>query len=535
MSDSWPPPPREPGPWGGGPPVQPPGNTPLPPLPGPGGVSRTSAPATNPWADQAPGFDRQPFPGLTSPPAKVDRAPRALVALAALVVVGLVAGGGYIAVKGRNNFPSNWDPRVEPIAEWVAQERNLDFDHPVDVLFLTAEEYREASGGGGDDESVEETDESELEDTAAQLRALGFLEGEVDLGAANDTLNDAGTLAFYDPGTKKVYVRGTELTPSLRVTLAHELVHVLQDQNFDLTRVADLPESRGTVLRALAEGDAGRVEDAYVADVLTDAERTAYEEASAAEGEEASGELDEKVPPIMTALFSSPYVFGPVLIQVLDQEGGDDAIDGALEEPPTEEVLFDPLVLGTPAAKPEEVSVEAPEGSETIDDGDFGPTAWYLLLASRLSPTVALEAALGLGGDAYVVYKQDEKVCVRANATGDTPEDLAQLAEGLTGWVARSPETAAVEVTDDEVRFRSCDPGTEATGAGTVSTDLLVVPVTRTQVYLSGVSGGSTPAQATCFADAIVGRFTIEQLVDDTYLGTPEAQGIIEELAGTCR
>jgi hypothetical protein len=74
-----------------------------------------------------------------------------------------------------------------------------------------------------------------------------------------------------------VFVRGDELTPAVRVTLAHELTHVLQDQHFDLQRLdePDFEEHEG--LRAMAEGDAGRIEDIYVTDVLTSAEQTAYE------------------------------------------------------------------------------------------------------------------------------------------------------------------------------------------------------------------------------------------------------------------
>ena len=55
---------------------------------------------------------------------------------------------------------------------------------------------------------------------------------------ATATLSE-GTLAYYDPSGEQVFVRGTELTPAVRVTLAHELAHVLQDQHFDLERLAD--------------------------------------------------------------------------------------------------------------------------------------------------------------------------------------------------------------------------------------------------------------------------------------------------------
>lgn len=545
----WPLPPREPGPWGGGPPVAPAGNTPLPPLPGPGGVSRPAAsnPAGTPFAGTPfagpPGAPPLPppgppgpfFPGLQGQTiAPVDRAPRWLVALAGLVVVALVAGGAALVLKGGRSFPSSWDARVEPIARWVAEERGLSFDHPVEVEFLSEAAYSEASTGGEDVESSPE-DDAALDDLLAQFRALGLIEGDVDLGAATDTLADSGTLAYYDPAAEMVFVRGTELTPALRVTLAHELTHVLQDQRFDLERIQELPDGQATTLRALAEGDATRIEEIYAADVLTDDERAAYEAEARTSGEEATETLDEEVPPVLTALFAAPYIFGPELVAFLDRDGGQEAIDGALEDPPGEEVLFNPLVSGTEAGEDPPLTLEPPADAEALDDGEFGPTAWYLLLASRMEPAVALEAADGLGSDGYVVFRQDDRVCVRAHAEGDAETDVAELQAALTAWVAKSPaDTASVEEVDGEVRFESCDPGADAEGAGTVAVDLLQLPVLRTQLYGQVIDGGGTDEQARCFAHGIIERFTFAQISDDAYLGSPEGQQALAEVQGGC-
>lgn len=538
----WPQPPREPGPWGGGPPVAPPGNTALPPLPGPGGVSRPGAASSNPFvgtpgtAPRPPGAPGPAFPGLGSGTiAPVDRAPRWLVALAALVVLAVVAGGAALVLRGGRTYPSEWDPRVEPIARWVAQERGLPFDHPVEVEFLTEEAYREASTGGEDVESSPE-DDAALDDQLAQFRALGLIEGDVDLREATDTLADSGTLAYYDPSAEMVFVRGTELTPALRVTLAHEITHVLQDQHFDLERIQDLPDGQGTTLRALAEGDAGRIEEIYAAEVLTDAERTEYEAEAQASGEEATETLEGEVPPVLTALFASPYIFGPELVAFLDRDGGQKAIDAALQDPPGEEVLFNPLVSGTDAGEDPPLTLEAPDGAESLDDGEFGPTAWYLVLASRMEPSVALAAADGLGSDGYVVFRRDDQVCVRAHAEGDTEADVGELRDALTDWVADSPaDTASVEEADGEVRFESCDPGADAEGAGTVSVDLLQLPVARTQLFGQVIDGGGDEEQALCFAQGIVDRFTFAQFTDQAFASGAEGQAIVAEVQAACR
>jgi hypothetical protein len=500
---------------------------------------------SNPWGQQVPSVVIPPDrpdpsaapPGAPAPRRPIDdRAPTWLLVASVVVVLAMVAGGAYLVLKGGRTYPSAWDERVEPIAEWVEGERELEFEHPVEVNFLTEEEYSARATEGGD--PAEPENAQYYEDQAAQLRALGFITGDVDLATANDTLSDSGTLAFYDPSVEQVFVRGTELTPAVRVTLAHELVHVLQDQHFDLERLTEFEDGRGAVLRAVAEGDAERFEQVYIDEVLTEEERTAYDEESAVAGEEAGEELEENVPPILTTLFASPYILGPELVRALDAKDGSAAIDRALQDPPTEEVLFDPRTFESDAAKPMTVDVEAPEGAEVLTQSEFGPTTWYLMLAARMDPAVALAATDGWGGDQYVVYREDDEVCVAVDVKGDTAEDTEQLGAALTTWVAGSPEgTASAEAADGVIRFRSCDPGTEAESeAEEVTPQILTVPVTRTQVYVTSLEGDGTPEQASCFAQGVVDRFSYEQLTDPegAFIVSDEGQAVLAELRDAC-
>ena len=67
----------------------------------------------------------------------------------------------------------------------------------------------------------------DLESFEGELRAVGLLSGDVDLVEAVGTLQDEGSLAFYDPESERITVRGSDLTPRLRVTLVHELTHAV--------------------------------------------------------------------------------------------------------------------------------------------------------------------------------------------------------------------------------------------------------------------------------------------------------------------
>jgi hypothetical protein len=529
--------------------VSPPGNTPLPPLPGAGGVVHNTTAQSNPWAGVAaaeavPGAGpsgppagprTDPFPGLPAGPARVDRAPTAVLVLSALIVLAVIAGAAFVLIRGGRQYPSAWDARVAPITEWVSKERELEFRHPVKVNFLSEKEYSARATEGGDADSVES--KQYYADQVAQLRALGFVSGDVDLAKANDTLSDSGTLAYYDPAVEQVFVRGTKLTPALRVTLAHELTHVLQDQNFDLERLDGLSSGQASVLRALAEGDATKVEDAYV-DTLSKADKKAYEEESKSQGDEATEKIDDEVPPILTTIFASPYILGPRFVDELDAAGGWKAIDEALQEPPTEEAMFDPITYKTDAAKERSVEVQAPKGAEVIETDEFGPTGWFLLLASRIDPKIALGATDGWGGDQYVVYRQDDRVCLDAKIVGDTPKDEDQLRDALATWASKSPKgTAEVTEGDGGVRFHSCDPGKDAKPAGKdVTPDTLALPVIRTDIYTQAIEADQTPKQAGCFANGVIEQFTVDQLNDPkgNFLGSDEGQQRLADLRSRC-
>ena len=447
-----------------------------------------------------------------------DRGPL-LLGLAAVLVVAVLVG--LLAVRVLRDdappvaFPTRWDSRVAPLADWVADARGLAFLHPVEVDFLSEEEYQARATGQGDEGGAEGDEvEENLADSLAVLRALGLVSGDVDLAAASDDLVSGGTLAYYDHGTKRVTVRGTELTPGVRVTLVHELTHVLQDQRFDLTRLSDPDFENAATLRALAEGDAERVADRYVAEVLTADERRRYDEETAEQAGQAEDDLAE-VPPALLALFTAPYVLGETVVAYHEEVAGTGAIDELLATPPSEQELLDPAVRGTPAADVVDVEVEAPDGTELVDGpASFGPVALFLMLASVGSPADALAATDGWGGDDYVAFRRGDDVCVSLAVVGDDAASTDAIGERLSSWAETSPTEAEVDQGADGVRLTSCDPGADAEAGGAVTSDLLAVPATRTAVTTSLLASGAPADRATCGGRAVVSVLTVAEMTD---------------------
>ena len=434
------------------------------------------------------------------------------VAISVVLLAGLFAAT-WRAFDDGPSHPDEWDPRVADLAAFVEGERGHDFEHPVYVDFLTPAEYTAETTG---DEGNEAAERAELESYAGQLRALGVASGELDLYEAFNSVIDSGTLAFYDPQDERIRVRGTDMTVGLEVTIVHELTHALQDQHFDLDRLQDpgLDTGASTAFRALGEGDALRVENAYIEEELTDAEREEYDEEYA--GELADSETaTSDVPPFIEALFGAPYALGQPFVTMLFNQDGNDAVDGAFKEPPdTEEHLLDPASF---LAEEEADDVELDDDDlDVIEAGRFGATSWYLVLAERIDPKQAFDAALGWNGDDYVVYRDDGDVCVQAAFAGDTADDEEEMEAALDDWVAAMPGDAAevIEVAGHP-GIETCDPGEsvdlELTGRSETS---LYLPNLWGYLVADAARGALEPEQSRCYARTVVDGLSYDEITD---------------------
>jgi hypothetical protein len=445
-----------------------------------------------------------------------QRAPAALgTVIAGLLAVGIVAAVTKTGDRGPAH-PDEWDPRVIELVTYLEGARGLDFDHPVYVDFLTPAEYTEAatSDAGG----LGAENRTELDRYAGELRAIGVATGEIDLFAAYNQVSDGGTLAFYDPAVQRVKVRGVTMTVSLEVTLVHELTHALQDQHFDLGRLesGEMEAGAATALRGLVEGDAVRIEDDYIREVLTPEEQTTYDEQYAAELE-ASEAATGDVPAFVSASVGAPYLLGQPLAVMLANRGGNDAVDRGFRNPPkTEEHLFDPAsYLAEEGSQDVGLDLAKADHSHVFDDGSFGSPAWYLMLVERIDPKVAFDAVLGWDGDAYAAFERDDRTCMRAAFAGDSADDEAEMDAALTQWVAAMPggEASAIEI-DGHPGLEACDPGPDV--------DMQLTGRAERALFVPSLWGYLVADAATrleadgarCYARGVLKGLTFEQITD---------------------
>lgn len=335
---------------------------------------------------------------------------------------------------------------VADLQAFVEQRRGLKFTGPVRVTLLDDDDFKKRL----DEES--KIDKAEVEKTYKILVALDLIDEDVDLEKAYRALLGGAVLGYYDLEKKALFVRGSKATPAVRRTLVHELVHAIQDQNFNVHRpeLGDRDDESEQSFTGLVEGDAVRIEEMYVATMSRRDQR-------AAEREQQSmlGDLSD-VPPILLEALGFPYTVGPPFTQAVFRAGGQPRLDEAFRNPPTtsEQLIHPEKYLA--GEGPADVAAPTAEG-EVIDKGVFGELGFIQQLQEVITDRTSLfRAAAGWGGDHYIAYEAGDKTCVRVDVVMDTPTDADELRAALQRWVEQHDDASVTGDPGQPLRFTSC-------------------------------------------------------------------------------
>jgi hypothetical protein len=347
---------------------------------------------------------------------------------------------------------------VEELQAYVAEARGLDFLEPVAVELASDAEFEARLL-----ESFEE-DLEEIEDVEVFYRALGLLDDETTLVDELRAIYSAGVLGFYDPETDELVVRGAALSPYVRQTIVHELVHALDDQHFELFREEydDRKDEIALGFTALVEGNARRIEQQWLADQPDDVrEQARAEEQAFAEGIDV-----DAFPEILLFQIGAPYELGLLFVNALLAGGGERAVDAAFDDPPTtsKQVLFPPLYE---VRQPRIEVPPPPADGDIVDDGVVGALFWFGLFTtgdSTVPPQEAFRAVQGWGGDWAVTWRDGDAACVRVDVVGDTQDDTDELESAMRTW-ADDSAAAEVSIVDERVRLESCAGGGGGSGS----------------------------------------------------------------------
>jgi hypothetical protein len=355
---------------------------------------------------------------------------------------------------GTTTATDDLDEVVDVVAAQVAELRDLDWRHDVEVSFLDGAAVMERL-----DELI--GPELESDDVVIDQRlliALHAIPADADLARIQLDLLGDQVAGFYASETEELVVRVPDdgrLRPIDLVTLAHELDHALTDQVLGLPDrsappYVDDPDAAYGAL-ALVEGDATLLMQRWaVANLsVTDQLAMAFDPETAA----AQAALDG-VPTLLQRELLSPYTDG--LDWVCDRylEGGWAAVDTAYSAPPTTsaEVLF-----GEPVDPAATATLTPPDGYAELRTTTLGaaPLQW-LFEAPGDDPAQGLDRprarVRGWGGGTVLVAGRGDDTAVGL-ALVDTGDGAAPLCDSLDAWYAAAVPSATRTTTGDGVEF----------------------------------------------------------------------------------
>jgi len=332
---------------------------------------------------------------------------------------------GTIAVDGDDGYDrGELNVVITRMMARLERLRGAEFTENVSVEIITRSEYRRRN--------VFEFEPNPARD---QFWEALFVVGE-DRDAAT-VLNEVygGNVAGYYSGGNIVVVSEDEESVAVdRSTLVHELVHALQDQQFEGGGGGDTYDSR-LAARAVSEGEANYLMDRYAEQC-----NTGWSCITQPQRRVGSGSTNQGV---FLSIYS-PYSDGPTLIGALVERAGWAAVDEAWTDRPvsTEQVIHPE---NYPEEKPVDVYVDDRSGPEwnpfTREETVGEATLFGMFVYNGVIPESHLRTdsrrynyshpiTAGWRGDSLVRYRDDDRFGYVFETAWDTHRDARQFADG---------------------------------------------------------------------------------------------------------
>lgn len=294
----------------------------------------------------------------------------------------------------------------------VTQLRGWNSSGPVERALLTTDELYQYVL----DDFFADYTEEDAADEAFVLSLFGLLESEFDLYNLYLDLWSEQTIGFYDDEVETMFVvqdagfRGME-----RITYAHEYVHALQDQIWDIEdglkfneETCEIDSERCVGIQSLIEGDAYLLDELWLMEFATAEDMAQILEFY----KDYESPVYDSAPLFMQQDFLFPATYGTDFVREIYRQGGWEAVDAVYSDPPisTEQILHHERY---PWDKP--IVIEPPElesalgGSwREIEFNVLGEWFTQLVLSEYIGDDLSILAAEGWGGDVYVALANDD-------------------------------------------------------------------------------------------------------------------------------
>jgi hypothetical protein len=308
------------------------------------------------------------------------------------------------------SYEENVRELLKYVKGWLESTRGLSFKKDVDVIVLTRDWVMEHWGVGGVNITQVRIEEVVLKSlfivsddfnlTEFKIRVSGYMIA----GAADHT----------------IYVVKEFFDPSYRVEagsiLAHELMHILQDEYFSLPRPSSTDERNA--LSALVEGEAGLIGSQYLLE----------------HGVRPRGSSPESSLEPLEALWLFPYIYGESFVRHVYERGGWSMVNALYDDPPrsTAQILhpekhfegWRPIMVDPPPH---------PGGEWRLILQDvMGEFFIRQVLRAHLDGLSANRSAEGWRGDVLQLYEQGNSYMLRWKILWEDEKEATEFLEAFT-------------------------------------------------------------------------------------------------------
>ncbi|MEJ5185756.1 MAG: hypothetical protein WHT46_01570 [Candidatus Geothermincolales bacterium] len=356
----------------------------------------------------------------------------ALSLLLTVIAVGTAFPGPHDALASVDRT------EVQAVKDQVERARGLRAPREVSVRHMSRADLKAKIL----EDLEEERPQQELRSAEEIMKMLGLIPQDLDLESLLVDLYTEQIGGFYDPEDDTLYLvaEDTDLDVMDRLTLAHELVHFLQDSKFGLDRAPfsdreeEVDDDRLFAASCLVEGDAMLTSQLWARDNLTPAEILQLGQLS----REVPTEVLDRAPRYIRESLLYPYQGGMEFVSRLYRKGGFAAVDEAFEDPPSssEQVMHPEKYLEK--EMPLEVTLPpCGEGDwEKAYDNVLGEFDVHQLLSLFIPDQEARKAAEGWGGNRFAYYRTPEGERVLVSVfLWDSGPDVKEFAQGLRGYL----------------------------------------------------------------------------------------------------
>ena len=310
------------------------------------------------------------------------------------------------------------------LVDVMAQFRGLQGSQPLTVETMSGDEVKRRA-----ERAIRAAySQDELDLTRRIEISLGFRPGRrsVDGPAGSVPVAVGG---MYDHISKALWIDATGEAEQLEWMVAHEVVHYLQNSNFDLGRLtAPIPGDSDAELARnfLVEGDAQAACFAWETKDRT--LRSTLPETLRGQGDQvldSEGVFDY---PVIGCVNMLPYNYAASTVVQTVRERGWASVDELFRDPPStsEQMLHPEKMLIQEKSIPISVNTTmlqtALHGAHVVRQDTLGEAKIFCMLAAVVSSAQARAAAAGWGGDRMLVLETDQ------------PGDSAPVVIGFIAW-----------------------------------------------------------------------------------------------------